>query len=330
MKTIYSKCGTICTQCPSYVDNLVTSEDRERCSDGWYTYHGFKFSPEKLVVCDGCQPVVEDGDGRRYISCIIRRCARHNGVETCAHCADYPCDTLTSRVLGNTWVVELEERLGEIPQEDFDLFVEPYLGLVHLEAIRSDLHPCDITPIKPISIKPSTAAYPPALDSDEGVSAIYQLVQRLNTTQSGLTYVQAERHKEVRAYFLKLLWAFGLHGEFRGDGSCLVLDHQDYLAQKIEGHFDRVKKHFEALAEHGVDCEIVPLIEETMLTPTGYLRRQRSRDPGPPWEVKLTFLEDTGGNEVLAALQTYAKALHEAYGKTAYRRFARADMGVLV
>jgi hypothetical protein len=330
MKKIYSKCGTICSQCPSYVDNLATSEDRARCSDGWYTYHGFHYSPEKLVACEGCQPVGENGDGRRYINCLIRRCALHNGVETCAHCAAYHCETLTSRVLGNAWVEELEERLGEIPQEDYDLFVKPYLGLVHLEAIRGNLHPTDITPIKPISIKPSTAAYPQALDSEENLSGLYQLLQRFNAPQTGLTYVQAERHKEVRTYTLKLLWAFGLHGEISEDGTCLVLDHQDYLAKKIEGYYDQVSNHFETLADYGVDCEIVPLNADSMLTPTGYLRRQRSKDPGPPWEVKMTTLEDTGGNEVLAALQTYAKALHEAYGKTAYRRFARADMGVLV
>jgi hypothetical protein len=330
MITLFSKCGANCAQCPSYKNNLITEEDRQNCSQGWHTYHRFRLKPEKLIACDGCQPIGKNGNGTRYISCIVRRCALHNEVETCAHCAAYPCEVLTSRVLGNEWVNDLVERVGEIPEDDYNVYVEPYLAIPHLDAIRSSLDPGSIMAIQPISIKPRLAAYPPALESTQGYESIYQLLQNLNIPFTGLSYAQAEKQKEKRSHILKILYSFGLFGELDENMNALLLDHKIYLAQKIHSNYDRVCSYFNFLEGHGVHCEVIPLNEDRWLTPTRALRRQGVRETAPPWVMKMSCDESIGGVETLRTLRNYASVLDEAYGRTAYRRFARADLSVML
>ena len=328
MVAIFSKCGNNCTLCPSYKDNLLTDADRGNCSQGWYTYHGFHLSPGKLIACDGCQPV--GGNGTRYINCLLRRCALHNAVETCAHCAAYPCETLISRVLGEEWAADLLDRLGEIPGDDYLVYIEPYLSLPHLESIRESLDPGEIVNIIPVSLKPRLAAYPQELVSAKALQAVYELIQEMNTPCIGLSYAQAEVQKGMRSHLLKILWCFGGFGEFEEEGNALLLDHKIYLAQKIHSSHDRVQGYFETLGGYGVHCKVIPINEDRWLTPTGALRRQGARDPSPPWVMKMSFDDRIGGGETLSALQAYSTALMDAYGKTAYRRFVRADFSVML
>ena len=199
---LYSKCGTNCTQCPSYKDNLLTDDDRHHCTQGWYTYHGFRLKPEKLIPCDGCQPIGENGDGTRYISCIIRRCALHNEIETCAHCSAYPCEVLIGRVLGDEWLDGLRKKMGEIPEDDFRIFVEPYLVMPNLEKIRNTLTPGEIMEFKAITIKPRLVAIPQELESIPGLQAVYRLLEEMNAPLCGLTFAQAERQKEKHTHLL--------------------------------------------------------------------------------------------------------------------------------
>ena len=329
MGIMYSKCATNCTRCPSYNDNLLTDEDRRNCSQGWYTYHGFRLSPEKLIACDGCQPVAENGNGTRYINCIIRRCARHNQVRNCAYCSAYPCDTLTGRVAGYEWLENLKKRLDQIPDDDFNVYVEPYLGIPHLDAIRAKLDPVEIVDFKPISITPRLATFPPGLGSSEGSKAVYQLIQELSAPSTGITFAQAEKQKQTHLHVLKLLWSFARFGELDEDDQFLYLDHKIYLAQKIHSSYDRVQGYFETLDDIGLHGEVIPLNEDRWLTPGGGLRRQGVRESSPPWVMKIWADESVGGDQTLQALQAYAAALVDAYGKTAYRRFARADMQIL-
>ena len=329
MDAVLSKCGNNCARCPSYKDNLLTVEDRGNCSQGWHTYHGFRLAPEKLISCDGCQPVGENGNGTRYINCLIRRCALHNQVQNCAYCSAYPCQTLTDRVLGKEWLADLTARFGKISDDDFELYVEPYLALPHLDALRGTLGPGEIIPITPVSLEPRLAAYPRELEDAPGSGSVFNLIQALNAPLKGLSYAQAEKTKETRSHILKLLWSFARFGEFNEDESALTLDHQVYLAQKIHSNYQRVQTYFDVLDAHGLHCEVIPLKEDRWLTPTGALRRQGVRELSPPWLMVMNAEDGIGGARTLMALQTYATALSAAYGKTAYRRFARADLSVL-
>ncbi len=326
MKDLFSKCGNNCGRCPSYRENLRTDEDRQRCSEGWEKYLGFRLSPSKLRLCDGCQMPNEENPILYRNGCNVRRCAIFNGVETCAHCAAYPCEGLVA--LQDVNREEIEARLGApIPEEDYLTFIEPYENLKHLVEIRASLGAEEIVdPTKPPPFKPKTVDFPEDLpfckDETLAFKALHRLMRTINTVGAD-THVMQERLKKRRQYFLKLLWTFGLLGQLKEEGdSHLVIDSETYVAQKIpsSSYYSRVVKHyFGTLEEYGVHCEIVPLMESGWLTPGGALRKKG-------WLMKMAFDDKAGGVAALKTLQRYTAKLDEKYGKRAFRYFSTADM----
>ncbi len=331
MRDLFSKCGNNCGRCPSYRENLQTDEDRQRCSDGWEKYLGFRLSPGKLRLCDGCQaPDAENPV--RYQNCYVRRCAVTNGVETCAHCSAYiQCEDVGKVSLPADAREKIAARLAiPIPEEDYLTFIEPYEGIKHLDEIRASLGVEEIVgPTKPPPFKPKTVDFPEDLPfSKEETSAfktLHRLIRTINTVDAD-TYVMQERLKKRRQYFLKLLWTFGLFGEPKEEGgSHLVIDSETYVAQKIpssSGYSRVVEDYFGTLEEYGVHCEIIPLMEAGWLTPGGALRKHG-------WFMKMSFDDKAGGVSGLKALKTYTAELDEKYGKRAFRYFSKADMRVL-
>lgn len=329
MHDLFAKCGFNCGHCPSYKENLKTDKDRQQCSDGWYRYHGFRFTPEKLVCCDGCQ-VPADENPVRYLrsGCYIRRCAEKNSAETCAHCSGYPCEDI-KRVGGANSREVSASRLGilpeEIPKEDYLTFIEPYEGLTHLDAIRNSLNPEDI--VKMITPSPAKVQPFPELPfSKEEVSAfeaVYQLLAKVLSV-TGDTHARQTVLEKKKKYFLKLLWVFGLYGEF--EEGALTIDSKTYLDQlkgvPFYSTWEAVKERFEILEEHGVHCDLVPLTEK-WLTPKGALRKGT-------WSVKMSFTDTAGGVAALKALKDYAANLDEKYNKRGYRFFSKADMRSLI
>jgi hypothetical protein len=330
MKDLFSKCGNNCGRCPSYRENLQTDEDRQRCSEGWEEYLGFRLAPGNLRLCDGCQ-APDDENPIRYQNCYVRRCAVRNGVETCAHCSAYPqCEDVGMVSLAVDAREKIAARLGvPIPEEDYLTFIEPYEGIKHLDEIRASLGPEDIVEATKVSEKARIVDFPDDLPfSKEETSAFKDLYQLLVTIKaiSGDTYARQEGLKKEKRYILKLLWAFGLFGEFKEEGdSHLVIDSETYVVQKIpssSGYSRVVKHYFGTLEEYGVHCEIVPLIESGWLTPGGALRKKG-------WLMKMAFDDKAGGVAALKALQRYTARLDEEYGKGAFRYFTKADMRVL-
>jgi hypothetical protein len=328
MKDIFSKCGFNCGRCPSYRENINTHEDRQRCSDGWYTYHGFRITPEKIRRCDGCQ-TPDDQNPLLYFKygCNIRKCAIENGVKTCAHCSGYPCEDVNANSID---VEEIAARVATpIPEEDYRAFVEPYEGLTHLTVIRRSLVPEDIVEMSRFSVDFRIVDFPDGLPfSTEEISAfkaVHQLIATVNPI-TDVSYARQHVLKKRRQHLIKLLWAFGLLGELGEDGS-LILDSSAYSAQKIHSSYSRVLYYCDILKEYGVHCEHVPLTEEKYgkkgwLTPTGALRKTG-------WYLKMYFGENTGGIPALKALQHYAAGLDKEFGKNAFRRFSKADMQIL-
>jgi hypothetical protein len=325
MKNMIAPCGTNCGRCPSYKENLLTNEDRQRCSDGWYRYHGFRLSPDKLRCCVGCQALDYENSEHYIVNCNKRKCALFNGIKTCAHCSVYPCAVFG---LGPDFSREkVEARLGTpVPEEDYLAFVEPYEGVKHLDEIRASLGSEDIVEMTPVSLEPQLADFPGDLSFSEGEKGAYEALYRLIGaigTAGGISYAWREVLKKRRRHLLKMLWAFGRFGELEQEGGPhLLLDSETYLAQKIHSNYSVVKDYFEALGEYGVRCEHVPVEEEGWLTPKNALRKDG-------WYMRMSFDEDAGSVPVLGALRTYAARLDEAYGKNAFRRFSRADMQVL-
>ena len=326
MKDLYAKCGINCGHCPSYRENLRSADDRQRCSDGWARYLGFRLSPGKLRACDGCQ-APDEGNPVRYQNCYVRRCAVQNGLETCALCSAYPCEDVPKVSLAADARDKTATRLGTpIPEENYLTFIEPYEGTKHLDAIRSSLVPADIVQTTTTSVRQRMVDFPDDLpfssEETSAFGALHTLIAAIESVD-GITYAQETVRKKRRRHLLKMLWAFGLSGERKENGRpYLVIDSETYLAQKIGSYYATLKSYFETLDQYGVLCEHVPLVEEGWLTPSRALRKRG-------WFIKMSFGDDAGGAAALNALQEYTAALGEKHGKQAFRRFSRADFRVL-
>ncbi len=328
MKDLFSKCGCNCGRCPSYKKNLQTDEDRQRCSDGWHKYLGFRLSPDKLRPCDGCQ-APDDENPVRYQSCYVRKCAVRNGVETCAHCSGYPCEDVKNlhEIQRAGARDRIATRLGtRIPEEDYLAFIEPYEGIKHLDEIRASLGSEDIVEMAKVSAKPRIIDFPNDLPFSKEEFSAFEALHRLLATvgcAEDVSYARQAALGKRRRHLLKILWAFGLFGEPKEKGgSHLVVDSETYSAQKIHSSYSRVKDYFKALEEYGVHCEHVPLMEEGWLTPKGALRKEG-------WFMKMSLDDDAGGLSALKALQSYTARLNEEYDGRAFGYFSKADMRVL-
>ncbi|KYK36609.1 MAG: hypothetical protein AYK18_02630 [Theionarchaea archaeon DG-70] len=328
MKDLSAKCGINCGRCPSYKENLITEEDRKRCSKGWYTYHGFQIKAEP---CGSCQ--IPPGEKLTYRVCPIshiRTCTLKNGVKTCAHCSLYPCEAL--RKHKDISREEVAARLGTpIPEEDYLAFIEPYEGLEHLEEIHASLNPEEIVNVAKIPpSKSRIVGFPEDLpfskDDTRMFKKLHQLLSAINTITAD-SYATQELLKKRRKYSLKLLWTFGRFGELTQDGtSYLTIDDEDYFGQNLDGRWAAISQYFERLKEYGVHCTHVPLGDGWLL-PSGWLRaKTKSWDKG--WLMRMT-IDDEAGGYILNALIHYTARLDEKYNKRAFRYFSKADMRVL-
>jgi len=91
----FAFCGNNCEVCKVYLvtqsDNL---EGKKKLAEEWNKEDGLNFKAED-IYCDGCT------DGRvfgNFFACEpgIRICAMEKmKVSSCAHCMNYPCDTLS-------------------------------------------------------------------------------------------------------------------------------------------------------------------------------------------------------------------------------------------
>ena len=103
-------CGLVCAECPAYQGTRTDDiELLERTAKVWSEAYGEDLSPESLR-CDGCKAT----DGTQGITCHmcrVRVCAIGRGVDSCALCDDYGCDTL-EEILGHA--PEAREKLEQI------------------------------------------------------------------------------------------------------------------------------------------------------------------------------------------------------------------------
>jgi len=333
MTELIAKCGMNCARCPSFVENLHTSQDRERCSQGWATYIELRLSPEKLIACAGCQAPDEDNPPR-YQNCYVRRCAVYTGAITCAHCAAFPCQDLPLVSLPADYRARLEAHLDSaIPEKDYLTFIEPYEGLKHLEELRATLAPDQIVPkAEVVATRAPIAEFPSDLPlSSQEIAAckhIHDLIARLQRAQAD-TYARQLLLKRRRPHSLGLLWVMALYGEIQKDGRRLALDGAQYgeskqcswLVRKRDNSFHgAVRQAANLLGEYGLTFEFTPLEEG--------------------WSLALSFGKPAGGAAALSILKRYATLLSERHGEPqyagstrfrgqAFTLFSKADMSVL-
>ncbi len=134
MNEIHGYCGYRCDLCPAFVRNQKGPEDRQRVSDGWQKYLGFRMEPE-TIVCAGCR-----FDGCHLdTDCQVRPCAMAKGYATCAECAEIDdCEKLKKRA--DAIGPYKERHAGSMSEEDFRLFIAPYEGRTYLVKLRPKPH----------------------------------------------------------------------------------------------------------------------------------------------------------------------------------------------
>ncbi len=92
MSKMIAFCGLDCGACPGYIATKNDdNEARAKIAEQWSNEFKSEFKIED-INCDGCT----DMAGRHIgycAQCAIRKCASAKGVENCAYCPDYACET---------------------------------------------------------------------------------------------------------------------------------------------------------------------------------------------------------------------------------------------
>ncbi len=90
MEEIVGVCGLVCSDCPAYIATVEDDASRRHATAKlWSEQYGAKISADD-INCLGCH-APDDSVFSHPLTCAIRLCGRKKGVETCAHCDDYPC-----------------------------------------------------------------------------------------------------------------------------------------------------------------------------------------------------------------------------------------------
>ena len=98
-----------------------------------------EYVPPDEVPCPGClavEPFIDDkGNPLRSPdpNCSVRPCAMERGLDNCSSCSEFFCEKLEFYM---NYMKRKHGDFSEIPQEDFDAFIRPYLSKERLLAIR--------------------------------------------------------------------------------------------------------------------------------------------------------------------------------------------------
>ena len=135
MKQILTRCGYRCDLCLAYRDNIKNNDRRKELSDGWHKYFGFRIEPEK-IYCDGCTADDCINPSLLEKDCSIRQCVIEKKFNNCSECDDYICDKLKQRI--GEYNCFNKYKKEEIPADEFELFIKPYLSKERLDKLRKN------------------------------------------------------------------------------------------------------------------------------------------------------------------------------------------------
>ncbi|MFX1369105.1 MAG: DUF3795 domain-containing protein, partial [Promethearchaeota archaeon] len=214
MQTPIGKCGNYCGTCPwgRHQRARLGAGEWESYRDSAKKYVGYA---PAVKPCQGCQTpddkLAKDVGVHNFVrGCLARKCAIHNGVPNCAYCSRYPCDWIEARV-GEISRELVSDRIGEpVPDDAYEIFIEPFQGKAHLDKIREGMSQDDIVEAKPVqAAMKKVVDYPESLESST-LKPAYDILVRLASTDFGLkhpdTFAGAETVKARREVIFRLLW----------------------------------------------------------------------------------------------------------------------------
>ncbi len=89
---LISYCGLHCDECKAFKATLANDLDwKKQIAKHWTEELKIEMKPEDVDCC-GCKSETISGWCRR--ACKVRPCAAQKGIDTCANCSEYQCETL--------------------------------------------------------------------------------------------------------------------------------------------------------------------------------------------------------------------------------------------
>lgn len=242
MSTNVSKCGIDCSACPWGPNPRkgMKPEEFERYRENVKRILGYM--PIR-TACPTCQTPDADIPKQSKLpsrKCLIRRCVDKAGIQNCAYCARFPCDTL--KATAGLWNREnIEKRLGSpLTEEEYRSFIAPFEGITRLAGIRQKLRSEQIVePAKTSAPKTKIADFPENLpfpkQDIESFKAVYNLLAALDRSSLGLkdtdSFAQQNKLENLKAHVLRFLWIFASFGNNK-TGTDLTVDAKTYLANR--------------------------------------------------------------------------------------------------
>jgi hypothetical protein len=132
MKELLAKCGFRCDLCPAYYENIKSNEDKVKLSEGWQRVFGFNISPEE-VECVGCHNEGKHADS----GCLVRPCVIEKGLDNCACCKNFGCDSLKTRIDFLDNLLTKQDR--KITDEDYQHYALAYESRPRLMKLRESM-----------------------------------------------------------------------------------------------------------------------------------------------------------------------------------------------
>jgi hypothetical protein len=305
-----SKCGSYCHKCPAYIGNTGTEEDRKKGSKEWERYFGLHFKPE-VIKCSGCQVSEPWKTGNLLPSrmCLIRSCAIFNEVETCAHCAEFPCPEYT-RLAPGADLRERQEKARGIKFSDPEYFqnIEPFEGVPHLTVLSKTLRLDHVKTPKPFVAGENIVPFPSKTTLDRAQSRDMESLHHLLSafiSQRAPTYIEQIVLNRHLPCALALIWSLSFYGFTEGER--IILRSEVCKGKKECTRF--VRKTDNQL--HGLVQEaVVQLAEMGLITTFTPLKKE--------WEMTLEASPKAGESNTLISLKRYVNSLAIRFGEPVY------------
>ena len=126
MDVMIGYCGYNCHLCAARSDDPAV---RQKLVDGWRKFFGHENYTVENVKCDGC---LSDGRVADQV-CKARPCAKQKGVESCAHCDEFPCDKMKHLMASRDgMLIWCYPRTADVTEKEYNLCMRQFDSMPNL------------------------------------------------------------------------------------------------------------------------------------------------------------------------------------------------------